>query len=336
MKVLKILGIIVLSLLGLWIVLAAVAPSELQVEKSITIEAPASVVFANVNCLDAWPAWSAWQAMDPSMKNEYAENPCGVGAWNSWNGEQSGIGKQTISEVRDNEYIKMDLVFEGFEGTNYSEWKFEETDGSTSVTWNFLGAPSPFFFRPMNMMMKGVLEDSYDQGLAALKAVAEATPAVEQSAYEIVEVDLPAAKYLVVSGDVNPADIEEFYTENFGKIMAHMGKNKVEMAGHPTGLFYSWADTLAKMSAAIPVAADVAGSKEIEFLAIEAGSGLQIDYYGAYDKSEAAHYAMDDYLNANGLAISGAVREVYVTDPTAESDTSKWLTQIIYPVSAAE
>ena len=334
MKVLKIIGIIVLSLLGLWVVLAAISPSELKVERSTTIDAPASVVFENVNCLDAWPAWSAWQSMDPGMENEYAENPCGVGAWNSWKGEKSGVGKQTITEVRDAEYIKMDLVFEGFEGTNYSEWNFVEADGVTTVTWNFLGAPSPFFFRPMNMMMKGVLEGSYDQGLAALKEVAEAAPAVEESAYEIVEVNLPEAKYLVVSGDVNPADIEAFYKENFGKIMTHMEKNKVEMAGSPTGLFYSWTDTLAKMSAAIPVAADAAGTKEIEFRTIEAGKALQIDYYGAYDKSEAAHFAMDDYLNANGLTITGAVREVYVTDPGAEPDTSKWLTQIIYPVTA--
>jgi effector-binding domain-containing protein len=90
------------------------------------------------------------------------------------------------------------------------------------------------------------------------------------------------------------------------------------------------------MSAAIPVASDVVGTKDMEFRVVAATRGLQIDYYGAYDKTEAAHYAMDDYLGANGLELVGAVREVYVTDPMSEPDTSKWLTQIIYPVGPTQ
>jgi hypothetical protein len=67
------LVIILVVLVGLFVVIVAVSPSELQIEKTETINAPATSV-----CLDKWQAWSAWQKMDPEMKNEYSENPCGA------------------------------------------------------------------------------------------------------------------------------------------------------------------------------------------------------------------------------------------------------------------
>jgi hypothetical protein len=59
--------------------------------------------------------------MDPEMKNDYSENPCGAEAWNSWDGPNSGKGTQTIEEVNSTELIKMNLVFEGFEEVNYTD-----------------------------------------------------------------------------------------------------------------------------------------------------------------------------------------------------------------------
>lgn len=335
MKVLKYLAIILVVLIGLVVVLAAVSPSELKIEKSTTINAPASAVVANVACLDKWPAWSAWQAMDSEMTNEYSEDPCGIGAWNSWDGPKSGKGTQTIDEVNGTESIKMSLVFEGFEGTNYANWKFEEAEGVTTVTWSFEGAPSPFFFRPMNLMMKGVLEESYSSGLSSLKEVVEADPDAEQG-YTVKEVLIPAAMGLLISGDIEPKNIGEFYANSFGKIMGYMEENGVEMVGHPSGLFYNWTDTLAKMAAGIGINKPVAGNSEIEFMETTERQGLSIDYYGAYDQSGNAHSAMDVYMDANGLELDGACIETYVTDPMEEPDTSKWRTIITYPVKPKE
>lgn len=335
MKVLKYLAIILVILIGLVVVLAAVSPSELKIEKSTTINAPADAVIANVACLDKWPAWSAWQSMDPDMKNEYSEDPCGLGAWNSWDGEKAGKGKQTVDEVNGTESIKMSLEFEGFEGTNYANWTFEEADGATTVTWNFDGAPSPFFFRPMNLMMKGVLEESYASGLASLKEIVESDPSGGVT-YSIKEYEMPAAMGLLISGDVEPQNIGEFYGTSFEKIMAYIQESDAEMVGYPSGIFYNWTDTLATMSAAIAVNKKVEGNSEIEYREFEVRKALSIDYYGAYDQTVDAHMAMDDYMQENGYELDGACIESYVTDPMEEPDTSKWLTVITYPVVSAE
>ena len=108
------------------------------------------------------------------------------------------------------------------------------------------------------------------------------------------------------------------------------------MKGFPTGLFYNWTDTLAIMSAAIPVTTVATGTDEIEYREFEERKALQIYYYGAYDETGDAYYTMDEYMQENDHVSDGAVIEVFVTDSMSEPDTSKWLTQIIYPVKAAE
>jgi len=333
MKILKYLVIVLIILAAVWLAMCAIAPSKLELERSTTINAPVSVVYTNVNCLDKWPEWSAWQEMDPEMKSEYSENTCGKNAQVSWVGEKAGTGTQIIVAATVNSYIKTSLEFDN-RGVNYSEWNFSEAEGVTTVTWNFLGTETSFAMRAMNMIIIGFLEEAYETGLANLKEVAESADPIEVSPYEVIEMELPEISYLLVSGDVKPENIGDFYAENYGKIMGYMAQNGIEMNGHPSGLFYSWTDTLAKMSAAIPISVDADGTEEIEFRKLEASAALQIDYYGNYDESDLAHMAMDEYMEANNLDMNGTVKEVYVTDPTTELDTAKWLTQVIYPVKA--
>ena len=64
--------------------------------------------------------------------------------------------------------------------------------------------------------------------------------------------------------------------------------------------------------------------------ATPASKALHIPYMGAYEKSGEAHYAMDELIKSQGLTQHGAVIEEYVTDPMAEPDTTKWLTNIYY------
>ena len=53
---------------------------------------------------------------------------------------------------------------------------------------------------------------------------------------------------------------------------------------------------------------------------------------GRLDGTGTAHEAMDDMMTAKGLHLRFAAVEEYVTDPAQEPDTSKWVTNICYPV----
>ena len=104
------------------------------------------------------------------------------------------------------------------------------------------------------------------------------------------------------------------------------------MAGSPAGMYFSWTDTLTNMAAAIPIDKEVEGNEEIEYRVVKAGAALNVDHYGDYDAVGPAHYAIEDYANANGISLEGFAIETYVTDPEEEPDTSKWLTKITYPI----
>lgn len=334
MKALKVLGVILVVLIGLYVIAALKAPASLKVEKSIVIDASPAEVYPHVACFKNWEPWNPWDAMDSTNVNDFSEQACGVGSWYTWKGDQTGEGRQEILEAKDNEYINCSLVF-GMDPTpQTSEWFFFKEEGGTKVTWNFIGTEASFFSRPMNLVGEFFLNKAYESGLANLKEVVESSPAMEMPSYEVMEVDFPETKYLLISGDVKPMDIAAYYTENFPKIIGHATANGAEMAGFPSGMYFNWTDTLAKMAAAIPVDKEIAGSDEIEYRLIPAGKALQIDFYGNYDEVGPAHYAIEDYSNANDVNLAGFAIEAYVTDPGEEPDTTKWLTQIIYPIAA--
>jgi effector-binding domain-containing protein len=332
MKALKIIGIVLVVLLGLYVIAAVVAPATLVVEKSTVINAPASSVYSNVVCFKNWEPWNPWDAMDPTTENEYSGEECGVGAIYSWNGEKTGTGTQNMVEVRENEYIKTTLVFGGTVEPQTSEWFFEETDEGTKVTWNYIGTETSFFSKPGNLMGQIFLGKAYESGLAALKQVVETSPApAMEASIDIQEIETEETKYLLITDEVEPTNIAMYFAENFPKIMGYAQENGASMAGSPTGIYFTWTDTLTKMAAAIPVDKEVAGNDEIEYRVIPAGNALRVDHYGNYDEVGPAHYAMEEYANEKGYSLSFAI-ETYVTDPEEEPDTSKWLTQITYPI----
>ena len=59
---------------------------------------------------------------------------------------------------------------------------------------------------------------------------------------------------------------------------------------------------------------------------------LVVSYMGPYEGTPAGHEAAETYIKTNNLEVIGAPWEKYVTDPMTEKDSTKWLTEICYPV----
>jgi effector-binding domain-containing protein len=47
---------------------------------------------------------------------------------------------------------------------------------------------------------------------------------------------------------------------------------------------------------------------------------------------QTTHEDLARYVQYKKLQEEGPVMEVYITDPTQEPDTSKWITEIYYPI----
>jgi carbon monoxide dehydrogenase subunit G len=165
-----------LVLIIAFLAVVAMQPSDFRVSRSASIAAPAATVFSHVNDLHKWQAWSPWAKLDPNAKISYAGPEAGVGASFAWAGNHEvGEGSMTITESRASEQITFRLDFlKPFAGTNTAVFTFQPEGNQTAVTWtmtgknNFVGKAVGLFINCDKMV-----GDSFEKGLAQLKAIAE-------------------------------------------------------------------------------------------------------------------------------------------------------------------
>ena len=175
-KILLGIVIIVVVLVAVIAILAALQPTHYRIERSATINAPASVVFAQVNDFHKWEAWSPWAKIDPTMKQAYEGTQSGTGAIYTWAGNnQVGEGRMTITESHPSDLIKIKLEFiKPWSATNATDFAFKPQGNQTAVTWtmdgdnNFMGKAFGLFMN-MDKMVGG----DFEKGLAQMKSVAE-------------------------------------------------------------------------------------------------------------------------------------------------------------------
>lgn len=177
MKFAKWLIIAVAAILGIFVVITFFLPKDYYVERSIEIEAPAFLIFANVADLEAWQTWNPWNEMDPDIEITFGEKTVGTGASYTWVSEKMGGGEMLIVLSKAPEVVRYQLTFEGYEETpGYSDMllKAESATGPTIVTWTFEGDTGDKFFSAwMSLFMDTLLGPSYEDGLAKLKEKCE-------------------------------------------------------------------------------------------------------------------------------------------------------------------
>src|SRR2546421_12827672 len=97
-KILLGIVIVVVVLVAVIAILAALQPSHYRIERSANINAPASVVFAQVNDFHKWEAWSPWAKIDPARQQTYEGASSGTGALYTWAGN-SQVGQRRITHT---------------------------------------------------------------------------------------------------------------------------------------------------------------------------------------------------------------------------------------------
>jgi hypothetical protein len=175
-KILLGLVVFIVVLVVVFVCIVALQPSHYRIERSATINAPASVVFAQVNDFHKWEAWSPWAKIDPAMKQTYEGASSGTGAIYTWTGNnQVGEGRMTIVESHPTDLIKIKLEFiKPWSAIDAANFAFKPQGNQTAVTWsldgdnNFIGKAFGLF-----MNMDKMIGGDFEKGLAQMKSVAE-------------------------------------------------------------------------------------------------------------------------------------------------------------------
>lgn len=163
--------ILILAFLGF----VAMQPADYKVERSVDIDAPAEVVFAQIADFNRWPEWNPWQKLEPTQTVTIEGEPLRAGHSHAWKGDKTGAGKMTIQQIRTNRQVDILLEFtEPMQSEAATALVISPAGDGVSVTWAMAGE-NDFMGKLFDVLMdvEAMVGDSYEQGLADLKTVAE-------------------------------------------------------------------------------------------------------------------------------------------------------------------
>ncbi|MEQ8323560.1 MAG: SRPBCC family protein [Vicingaceae bacterium] len=332
-RILIILGVVVAIILGI----ALILPNSAHVERSIEINAPVSVIFDQVSDYKKNSNWSPWFEKDPDMEIIWGEVTEGLNASYQWSGNKDvGSGDMKTIELEENTMIKNEVNFMG-RGSSMATWKFEASEDSedlTKVTWSLDAGLAWPVERYFGLFFDGMVGPDYERGLEKLKMVCEALPV--PVTYQVVQEDIYEITYLGVKDSVSLAEIGPAMDKAYDEITTVMFDNDLEVRGYPIAIYYAWNETegYCVFEAGLPVLAgtEVKLNDRVQMKIVPAGIAAKVVHQGTYDKLNEAHFAVDQWIAENGKEMRGAPWEVYISDHNNEPDSTKWHTEIFYPI----
>jgi effector-binding domain-containing protein len=330
MKALKKVLIILIVLVVVILIVSAFLPSQSKVERSLLIKASSEVISAKITNLHNWDEWSPWKDRDSAAKYIYNDT-IGIGGWMDWTGNVAGSGKLSITKVKPDS-IQYFLSFrEPFKSESNGSFSFVKTDSGTIVTWTDVEVlPWPMVrIVALFMNFDKMMGPDFEKGLEKLKKTSEKK---NQYTYNVQEREITEMTIATIRNKVNVGEIGNILGKSYGEIQAFIAKNGAKIAGAPIAITLAWDSLSWDFEAALPIDKEIKGNDRIQIKKSFAGKVLFVEYKGAYNKTYQAYIDLENYKKEKGYVDAGGPWEVYITDPMTEPDTSKWITEIYFPV----
>lgn len=138
----------------------------------------------------------------------------------------------------------------------------------------------------------------------------------------------------VIREEVPENDLAEAMGRMFQAVMSALREQGVEPASQPFARYHSFGEDI-DFEAGVIVVAPFQETSEVKAGTLPAGPAAIAVHTGSYETLGATHAAMRRWLGANpGQKQNGGPFEIYVSDPAAEPDPAKWMTEVIYPLKS--
>jgi len=327
---------VIIGICALYLILCFFGPSKIKVERSIDIKT-SSVEDLQHKLADLkffHDTWSPFTRRDPNMKVTYTGLCCESGSTYRWESELDSAGKGTITFNKFTpDSVLMTLNFDGMGDNELYYITKPSNDGNINVTWGVIFDIGFFGRVPMMFInMDKMIGPDYQRGLAKLKQEIESTPAQTVTNYEVKEINWDAKTFYGVKDKLSFDKLAAFFGTSYAKIGEALGKAKAQPIGMPKAIYFTFDEkTMMSDVAAVMEVANGTKLEGVEKFETPAGKVLLMEYFGGYNKSANAHYAMDAYMKEKGLTQNFVIEE-YANDPMMEKDTAKWQTNIFYLV----
>jgi hypothetical protein len=162
--------IIILFMAGVFLLIAALLPSQYRVERTVMIQAPDSLVYEQIANYEHWLSWSAWALRDQDASNDFMGEAATLGHKWSWKGEIVGEGSMTHVELVPNKRVVSELAFlqpQAMTATNIME--INPTPTGTRVSMAIEGSLGYPVERIFGLAMDDLVGPDFEEGLNNLK-----------------------------------------------------------------------------------------------------------------------------------------------------------------------
>lgn len=339
MRAFKWIIIIFLALIMAFMIFSSTQPNVLIIEESTIIDAPRESVFEEVSDFKQWKNWHLWFEIDSNIKNIYSEEMQQIGSTYEWISENPMVdnGVQKIIEYKENEFIKNEIVYQGWDAKSYQSFSMKDTNkNQTYFVWTYHGAETPFYYNFMNTFMEPMLRKNYKKGLRGLKEYMEQLPKKEitkvPNPRRLVIAPFEPLRIASILDSSSAEQLSDKLTELFTEISIFMEMDDAVEAGErQLAIYHDYSTEKVILEAAIPYTGNGVSSDRVQFKTLSADKVIKGVHYGDCSTSEPLHFAMIEYAEAKDLEIIGAPWEIYSSNPI-ETDTSDLKTHIYYPV----
>lgn len=302
------------------------------VERSEVIDAPAKVVFAQINDLHSWEKWSKWNQIDPEMKIDFINNGVGENAGYRWNSNNKNMGSGEMVIVESTPYDSIVVQFSFSEqGEARSVFTFNEQDSSTLVNWKM---KYDVGFNPaarwMGLMIGQNVGPDFKEGLENLNVVCKVQ--VQENSFIEELVNLTEFNYASIRKEVPFVEVSLIMGEMYAEVSSFIEANKVGIAGAPFAIYHEMEGERIDLECGIPITKMTESNEIIKTAVYHKRKCAALDYYGDYRQLEDAHTALQSWIEERRFKLAGSPLEFYITDPANESNPENWHTRILYPV----
>jgi effector-binding domain-containing protein len=223
--------------------------------------------------------------------------------------------------------------------SNYSlveeneSWEFIHSDKGLEVVSRvkFL-----FGFNPVTKFCAIFEEEKIDQEFQrkfdSLKIVLEELPKIQGVAVakEMLKKDI---WFLSIRDTLNQMNMNNAHGKFYEEINQFLITKDLDVSEPPLVIYHSWSDTLVDIEVGVSIDdSTMSGNGRIKMNKIEKSNVVTAVHYGAYERLPETYFGINEWMRSNKVVVIGPPWEIYLTDPSSESDPKKWETAIFFPI----
>jgi effector-binding domain-containing protein len=339
MKTLKYILILLLILIIGGAVYFSLKDGTYEITETRVIEAPAPLVFDQIDDFKEWENWNPWQRME-GVSSKMGEQTAGVDGYYTFTDEY-GKGKMTFTGIDPDKSVKMDMFYDSGMAQSNSKviMDLEQVENGTQVTWSIKGEQGlmeKVVGTLFGIDMEEEIRPEYKKGLENLDNYV--TAAMEKFSINVDGITETGGGYhLYMSSSASMDNFSTIMSQMMQNIMSYMNRNDIDMYGNPMSIYEKFepANNSVIFSAAIPVRDRVITETDSNVLCSyqEPGKAVKVTLKGSYDNLRASWQQGEDFILQNGLEKSTAPPfEVYKTDPMLTPNPADYITEIYIPI----